>query len=113
MWEASIVRAHEQLVRLLDDDLTNISTENGAVVLDLQPLVLQLGDQVAVFGALARRLPADTGQVEVLQSDQLQTAQDLTQLLKQPRTVPLARAAGAVRNRDPGSRAAGGARPCG
>ena len=28
-----------------------------------------------------RRLPADTGQVEVLQSDQLQTAQDLTELL--------------------------------
>ena len=82
LWAASIVRAHEQLVRLLDDELTNVSTENGAVVLDLQPLVVQLGDQVAVFGALARRLPADTGQVEVLQSDQLKTAQDLTQLLK-------------------------------
>ena len=82
LWSGSIVRAHEQLVRLLDDELTNVSTANGAVVLDLQPLVLQLGDQVAVFGALARRLPADTGQVEVLQSDQLKTAQDLTQLLK-------------------------------
>jgi hypothetical protein len=81
LWESSIVRAHEQLVRLLDDELTNVSTQNGAVVLDLQPLVIQLGDQVAVFGALARRLPADTGQVQVLQADQLQTAQDLTELL--------------------------------
>ena len=31
---------------------------------------------------VAKRLPADTGRVEVLQSDQLQTAQNLTQLLK-------------------------------
>ena len=30
---------------------------------------------------LPKRLPADTGRVEVLQSDQLETAQDLTQLL--------------------------------
>ena len=68
-------------MRLLNDELTNVSTENGAVVLNLQPLVIQLGDQVAVVGALAKRLPADTGRVEVLQSDQLETAQDLTQLL--------------------------------
>ncbi len=60
-----------------------ISTEDGAVVLDLQPLVIQLGDQVAVFGSLAQNLPEDAGRVEVLQADQLQTAQDLTQLLKQ------------------------------
>ena len=45
--------------------------------------MIQLGDQVAVFGNLARRLPEDAGQVEILEADELQTAQDLTQLLKQ------------------------------
>ncbi len=83
LWASSIVRAHEQLVRLLDDELTTVGTEDGVVVLDLQPLVVQLGDQVAVVGNIAQRLPDDAGRVEVMQADQLETAQNLTQLLKQ------------------------------
>jgi len=83
LWVASIVRTHEQLVRLLDNNLTLIRQEGGFVVLDLHPLVIQLGDRVAVVGNLAQRLPADTGRVEIMKADQLKTAQDLTQLLKQ------------------------------
>ena len=42
---------------LLDDETTFIQTEGGAVVLDLRPIVIDLGDQVAVIGKVAERLP--------------------------------------------------------
>jgi hypothetical protein len=81
-WVRSLSVTHEQLLRLLDDELTAVQTEGGYLVLDLRPLVIQLGDQVAVVGRLAERLPADTGRIEVMEADQLETAQDLTQLLR-------------------------------
>ena len=59
-----------------------MSTENGAVVLDLQPLVIQLGERVAIVGDVAERLGPDAGRVEIMEAEQLETAQDLTRLLK-------------------------------
>jgi hypothetical protein len=82
VWLASLSRTHEQLLRLLDDDLTALSTSDGVVVLDLRPLVIQLGDEVAVFGRLATALPEDAGAIEIMESRELEQAQDITQLLK-------------------------------
>jgi len=82
LWVGSVTRAHRDLLKVLDDDVRGVSTENGAVVLDLRPLVIQLGDQVAIVGNLAEKLGPDAGKVEVMQADQLETAQDLTQLMK-------------------------------
>ena len=97
LWVRSISTTHDQLLALLDDDLTTLQTEGGYLVLDLRPLVLQLGDQVAVVGRLAERLPEDAGRIEVMEVDELETAQDLTQLLRTLGTflfiVPLALAA--------------------
>jgi hypothetical protein len=100
LWVNSLSRAHEQLLRLLDDDLTAVGTEGGVVVLDLRPLVIQLGEQVAVVGSLAARLPEDTGVIEIMEADQLEQAQDITQFLKVLGSVlwlvPLALAALAI-----------------
>jgi Short C-terminal domain len=82
LWIRSIVTAHEQLLAVLDDDTTVVSTEGGFVVLNLRPLVIQLGDQVAIVGRVADRLPENAGQIKIMKADQLETAQDLTQLLK-------------------------------
>ena len=82
LWVSTVTQAHRQLIRVLEDDTGAISTENGAVVLNLQPLVVQLGDRIAVVGNVAERLGPDAGQIEILQADQLETAQDLTRLLK-------------------------------
>jgi uncharacterized membrane protein len=87
LWIRSIVTAHEQLLRVLDDDTTALSTEGGFVVLDLRPLVIQLGDRVAIVGRLADRLPENAGQIKIMKADQLETAQDATQLLKQVAAV--------------------------
>jgi hypothetical protein len=82
LWVTTVTQAHRQLIRVLEDDTGPISTENGAVVLDLRPLVIQLGERVAIVGNVAERLGPDVGRVEVMQADQLETAQDLTKILK-------------------------------
>jgi hypothetical protein len=82
LWVNTITQAHRQLIRVLEDDTGALSTENGAVVLDLQPLVIQLGDRVAIVGNVAEKLGPDAGRVEIMQADQLETAQDLTRILK-------------------------------
>jgi hypothetical protein len=82
LWVNTVTRAHRQLINVLDDDVGPLSTQDGAVVLDLQPLVIQLGERVAVVGEVAQRLGPDAGRVEIMQAEQLETAQDLTQILK-------------------------------
>jgi uncharacterized membrane protein len=82
LWIRSVVTAQEQLVAILDDDTTAISTEGGFLVLDLRPLVIQLGEQVAILGRAAEQFPESAGRIKIMEADQLETAQDLTQLLK-------------------------------
>jgi hypothetical protein len=82
LWVNSVTRAHRQLIDVLEDDTGPVSTEDGVVVLDLQPLMIQLGERVAIIGEVAERFGPDTGRIELMQADQLETAQELTQLLK-------------------------------
>ena len=67
---------------MLEDDDGAVTTENGAVVLDLRPLMVQLGDRVAIVGDVSERFGPDVGKVEIMEAKQLETAQDLTQILK-------------------------------
>jgi hypothetical protein len=87
VWVESVERAHQRFVQVLDDDVTNVSTEGGYVVLDLQPLVIQIGEEVAILGRVGARLPEDTGRIKIMKADDLETAQDLTQLFKQVAAV--------------------------
>jgi hypothetical protein len=82
LWVRSVGRSHKILLRVLEDKTGPVTTQNGAVVLDLRPLIIQLGDRVAIFGRVSERLPPDTGVITIMQADQLETAQDLTQLAK-------------------------------
>ena len=87
IWVESVERAHRRLVQVLDDDLANVNTEGGYVVLDLQPLVIQIGEEVAILGRVGARLPEDTGRIKIMKADDLETAQELTQLFKQVAAV--------------------------
>jgi hypothetical protein len=82
LWRDSLVVAQQQLERVLDDDTTAVQTEGGYVVLNLRPLVIQLGDQVAIIGNLASKLPNSAGRIKIMKADQLEQAQDVTQLFK-------------------------------
>ena len=82
VWVEVTTRTQRQLVRLLDDDTTFIQTEGGAVVLDLRPIVIELGDQVAVIGKVAERLPESAGRIAIIEESQLETAQTITKILR-------------------------------
>lgn len=82
LWVRSISTSHEQLIQLLEGDEGALRASGGNVVLDLRPLVVQLGDRIAIVGRISERLPPDTGLITIVEADNLETAQDLTQLLK-------------------------------
>ena len=82
LWVEVTTRAQRQLVLLLDDKNKFIQTEGGAVVLDLRPIVIQLGDQVAVIGKVAERIPESSGRIVIIEKSQLETAQTMTKILR-------------------------------
>jgi len=81
LWVQAVAQAHSELVRLLNDRGDALKTSNGNVVLNLRPLVIQLGNQVAIVGKLADRLPPGGASIKIMSSDQLRTAQRGTHLL--------------------------------
>ena len=82
LWVETTTGTQRQLVRLLDDETTFIQTEGGAVVLDLRPIVIELGDQVAVIGRVAERFPESAGRIAIIEESQLETAQTATKILR-------------------------------
>jgi Short C-terminal domain len=77
LWEDANRSAHEQLVAVLEEKGETVSTEGGKVTLNLGSLVTNLANQVGIGSNLAEKLPPDAGQVEILRSDQLKTAQNI------------------------------------
>ena len=67
---------------MLEGDTPRLQTSNGNVVLDLRPLVVQLGDRFGFLGDLDQQLPPTAAQMTILKADNLDTAQSVTQGLK-------------------------------
>lgn len=102
-WQTANRAAHKQLLTILNGGTNTVSTQNGEVVLNTRALVsglatdVGLGQQVAAAqskiqssggGAKARQvaqqklgvtLPPTTGQLVIMKSNQLSTAQDVAQ----------------------------------
>jgi hypothetical protein len=83
LWVRTIAATHRNLISVLKDERTSLRTTEGNVVLDLQPLLIQLGERVAIVGDIDQRLQSnpDAGKITIIKSDQLETAQDLTRLM--------------------------------
>jgi hypothetical protein len=69
-------------VQVLEGGGDRVSTEEGVVTLDLRPIVLDTAERIGLRDEVEGRLPADAGRIEVLRSDELDTAQNAFQLLK-------------------------------
>jgi hypothetical protein len=82
LWEDANRSAHEQLVAVLEEKGEAVSTENGEVKLNLGSLLTNLADQIGVGQQLADKLPPDAGQIQILRSDQLKTAQNIATAVK-------------------------------
>jgi hypothetical protein len=90
LWKDANRVAHTQLVAILEDKSAAISSQNGRVVLDLQPIIYQLSDRLGFKkqvvqainkGEASGRLKPGFGQLEIADSKQLDTAQTVTKIL--------------------------------
>ena len=86
LWQNINKRAHAGVVKVLEGkDLGkngNISTANGNVTLDLRPLITRLATRLGVEDKLKANADPNAGQVVILKSSQLGTAQTAVKLLK-------------------------------
>jgi hypothetical protein len=77
LWKSANRTTHEQLMEVLEEKEGTVSTQEGKVSLDLASLLTNLADQVGIGANLAEKLPEDAGQITILRSDQLKTAQTI------------------------------------
>ncbi len=82
LWRDANLRAHDQLMRILQGGSGPFSTGNGEVALDLRPLVNQLAASLAERTNRTVALPPDAGRFVLLRSDQLRLAQEGTKILR-------------------------------
>lgn len=82
LWVRAIGGAQEQVVRVLDDEAVFIETQEGVVSLDLRPLLVELTRELPIAQNLSERLPENAGLITVFEAEQLETAQDLTRVLR-------------------------------
>jgi hypothetical protein len=83
LWENVNRIAHEELLAVLNDETRgNITTGDGTVTLNLRTLVVNIGNELGFGETLDSRLPEDVGQIQILQSDQLEAAQTGVKLIK-------------------------------
>jgi hypothetical protein len=82
LWEDANRTAHEQLLAVLEDKKEAVSTSEGDVSLNLGSLITNLAGQIGLAKSLAEKLPPDAGQIEILHSDELKTAQNIAVAIK-------------------------------
>jgi hypothetical protein len=82
VWIRVTTGAQRQVVRLLDDKKSFLQTDGGKVVLDLRPIMIQLGDQIAVLGRVGEQLSPSAGKVTIADESQLGTFRTVTKVLR-------------------------------
>jgi hypothetical protein len=90
LWQDANRVAHTQLVAILEDKSDAVSSQDGKVVLDLEPIVLQLADrlgfkqqvtQAIQKGEQSGRIESNFSQLVIADSEQLDSAQTVTKIL--------------------------------
>ena len=82
LWKDANRSAHEQLLAVLEDKKEAVETDEGNVRLNLGSLITNLANEIGIGGSLAEKLPPDAGQVTILRSDELKTAQNIAVAIK-------------------------------
>jgi hypothetical protein len=91
LWANANRVAHRELVSILKGNNDVVSSQNGKVVLDLRPIVFQLADRIGLKkqakqaiekGQETGHLKANFGQLEVADSQQLDSARTVTKILQ-------------------------------
>jgi hypothetical protein len=82
LFKAALEESHTTLVQVLEGGGTRVSTQEGEVVLDLRAIMVEAAARIGIGDQVVNRIPADAGQIVILRSDELDTAQNVFQLLK-------------------------------
>jgi hypothetical protein len=82
LFRVALEESHTTLVQILEGGGDRVSTNEGEVTLNLRAIILEAADRIGIGDQVADKIPADAGQIVVLRSDQLDTAQNVFQLLK-------------------------------
>ncbi len=82
LWTVASRQASRALVATVEGREGAIGTANGQVTLNLQPLADQVANRTGIGGRLANAIPPGTGNVVLLKSDQLKTAQSVANVLR-------------------------------
>jgi hypothetical protein len=82
LFRVALEESHTTLVQVLEGGGDRVSTSEGEVVLDLRAIIVEAADRIGIGDQVVDRIPDDAGQIVVLRSDELDTAQNVFQLLK-------------------------------
>ena len=82
LFRVALEESHTTLVQVLEGGGARVSTDEGEVILDLRAIIIEAADRIGIGNQVVDRIPDDAGQIVVLRSDELDTAQNVFQLLK-------------------------------
>lgn len=80
LWSEANRNAHALFLEVIEGGGETLSTNGGAVTLDLGTIVDRLGTQLGID--VADKVPPEAAEIQLLESDQLSTAQDAVNALK-------------------------------
>ena len=84
IWSNANRITHQTIVNILEDDtrVEALSTADGNITLDVREVVVQLAADLGLPGAVVDRIPADAGQITIIQSSELETLQTAVTVVK-------------------------------
>lgn len=80
-WRKANEAAHKTLVDVLEDRSEVLRTGGGHVRLELRPLIIEIASQVGLQKQAEQNIPASVGNVNIVDSEELATAQRVTKLI--------------------------------
>ncbi len=99
-WANANREAHQRLVNVVEDKGQFTTTTGSAVYLDITPILTAVAARTGLPANIQSKIPANAGQIEILKSDQLGTAQIDRQGTEERRLVPARPDRARVRIRD-------------
>jgi hypothetical protein len=82
LWKEANRRAHKLFIAVLDGKHGLLVQSGGNVVLDLRPILKQLGQRTGLGGRLEGKLPPDVGQITIMTGNQLGTARKAVKVVR-------------------------------
>jgi hypothetical protein len=82
LFNTTLEETHKTLVEVLEGGGERVSTEGGEVTLNLRSIIQEAADRIGIGDQVADKLPADAGRIVILRADELDTAQNVFELLK-------------------------------